>query len=40
MKKRFVEGKWLNQEELLDFLTERIFILEERIKELKPSKEA
>ncbi len=32
--KRFIEGKWLNQQEQLDFLIERIFILEEEIKEL------
>ncbi len=35
MVKRFIEGKWLNQQEQLDFLIEKIFVLEEIIKELK-----
>lgn len=34
-KKRFIEGEWMDDKEVLDFLVERIFQLQVRIKELE-----
>jgi len=33
--KRFIEGKWMNDEEVIDFLVERIFLLQVQIKDFK-----
>ncbi len=35
MDRKFIEGKWLNQEEVIDFLVERVFILQARIEHLE-----
>ena len=34
-KKKDVEGKWLDYDEIIDFLIEKVFILQERIKDLE-----